>query len=60
MTIFSAPNYCGQFDNAAAIMTVHKILMCLFQILKAADGKVSFGGSRPLTPDRNYNPQDCY
>jgi serine/threonine-protein phosphatase PP1 catalytic subunit len=26
VTIFSAPNYCGEFDNAGAIMTVSKDL----------------------------------
>ncbi|KAA6371056.1 MAG: putative Serine/threonine-protein phosphatase PP1-gamma catalytic subunit, partial [Streblomastix strix] len=34
VTIFSAPNYCGEFDNAGAIMTVDEKLNCTFQILK--------------------------
>ncbi|KAI8613716.1 Metallo-dependent phosphatase-like protein [Chytriomyces sp. MP71] len=34
VTVFSAPNYCGEFDNAAAIMTVTEHLTCSFQILK--------------------------
>eukprot|EP00924_Labyrinthula_sp_SR-Ha-C_P015389 snap_masked-scaffold_71-processed-gene-0.19-mRNA-1 protein AED:0.03 eAED:0.03 QI:0/0/0/1/1/1/2/0/316 len=33
VTIFSAPNYCGEFDNAAALMTVSEDLVCSFQIL---------------------------
>lgn len=37
VTIFSAPNYCGDFDNAGAMMTVDENLMCSFQILKPAD-----------------------
>jgi len=36
VTLFSAPNYCGEFDNAGAIMTVDESLMCSFQILKPA------------------------
>ena len=32
VTIFSAPNYCGEFDNAAAIMSVDDSLMCSFQV----------------------------
>lgn len=36
VTIFSAPNYCGEFDNAGAMMTVDDSLMCSFQILKPA------------------------
>jgi len=34
VTVFSAPYYCGAFDNAAAMMTVSKSLLCSFQILK--------------------------
>ncbi|KAL1437223.1 hypothetical protein MTO96_048943 [Rhipicephalus appendiculatus] len=41
VTIFSAPNYCGTFDNAAAIMSVDESLMCSFQILKPAGKKKS-------------------
>ena len=37
VTIFSAPNYCGEFDNAGAIMSVDDTLMCSFQILKPAE-----------------------
>lgn len=37
VTIFSAPNYCGEFDNAASIMSVDDSLMCSFQILKPAE-----------------------
>lgn len=32
VTLFSAPNYCGEFDNAAAMMTVDDSLMCSFQV----------------------------
>ena len=34
VTIFSAPNYCGEFDNSGAMMSVDESLMCSFQILK--------------------------
>ena len=40
VTIFSAPNYCGEFDNSGAMMSVDELLMCSFQILKPSD-KVS-------------------
>ena len=39
VTVFSAPNYCGEFDNAGAMMTVDESLMCSFQILKPAEKK---------------------
>lgn len=32
VTIFSAPNYCGEFDNAGAVMNVDKNLLCSFQV----------------------------
>ena len=32
MTLFSAPNYCGEFDNAGAMMSVDETLMCSFQV----------------------------
>ncbi|VDM28668.1 unnamed protein product [Toxocara canis] len=32
VTVFSAPHYCGQFDNAAAIMYVDDDLVCSFQV----------------------------
>jgi len=34
VTIFTAPNYCGEFDNAGAVMAVDESLMCSFRILK--------------------------
>jgi len=34
VTVFSAPNYCGEFDNAGAMMSVDSTLMCSFQILR--------------------------
>jgi serine/threonine-protein phosphatase PP1 catalytic subunit len=32
VTLFSAPNYCGEFDNAGAMMTIDESLMCSFQV----------------------------
>jgi serine/threonine-protein phosphatase PP1 catalytic subunit len=42
ITIFSAPNYCGEFDNSGAMMSVDETLMCSFQILKPAVKKPKF------------------
>jgi len=39
VTLFSAPNYCGEFDNAGAMMTVDESLMCSFQVLRPAEKK---------------------
>jgi len=55
VTLFSAPNYCGEFDNAGAMMSVDETLMCSFQILKPSDKKKlgSANPNRPSTPTRN-------
>ncbi|CAG9864439.1 unnamed protein product [Phyllotreta striolata] len=34
ITIFSAPNYCGTFDNAGALMSINEDLVCRFHILE--------------------------
>lgn len=34
VTIFSAPNYCGEFDNAGAMLIVNRDLVCSFKILR--------------------------
>lgn len=53
VTVFSAPNYCGEFDNAGAMMTVDDTLMCSFQILKPASAaQQRYGSGRPSTPGR--------
>ena len=35
VTIFSASNYCGEFDNDGAVMSVDETLMCSFKKIKA-------------------------
>ncbi|KAI7867898.1 serine/threonine-protein phosphatase PP-Z [Mucor mucedo] len=37
VTVFSAPNYCGEFDNFGAIMNVNEELLCSFELLTPAD-----------------------
>jgi len=39
VTLFSAPNYCGEFDNAGGMMSVDEMLLCSFQILKPSEKK---------------------
>uniref|UniRef100_A0A0K0E4Q3 Serine/threonine-protein phosphatase n=1 Tax=Strongyloides stercoralis TaxID=6248 RepID=A0A0K0E4Q3_STRER len=34
VTIFSAPHYCGQFNNSAVVLSVNDALLCSFTILK--------------------------
>ncbi|KAK0406320.1 hypothetical protein QR680_018502 [Steinernema hermaphroditum] len=35
VTLFSAPHYCGEFDNAAGVMVVHGELLCTFEVLRS-------------------------
>lgn len=39
VTVFSAPNYCREFDNAAAVMSIDENLLCSFKVLKPIFGK---------------------
>ncbi|EUD65983.1 serine/threonine-protein phosphatase PP1-alpha catalytic subunit [Plasmodium inui San Antonio 1] len=41
VTLFSAPNYCGEFDNAGAMMSVDETLMCSFQVGKKLKNRES-------------------
>ena len=45
VTIFSAPNYCGEFDNAGAMMSVDDTLMCSFQVINLYYAVLGAGGS---------------
>lgn len=38
VTLFSAPNYCGEFDNAGAVMGVSQDLTCWFNIVPVSVG----------------------
>ncbi|CAH1636883.1 serine/threonine-protein phosphatase PP1-beta catalytic subunit isoform X1 [Anticarsia gemmatalis] len=58
VTLFSAPNYCGEFDNAGGMMSVDETLMCSFQILKPSEKKAKYqyngiNSGRPATPQRS-------
>jgi serine/threonine-protein phosphatase PP1 catalytic subunit len=58
VTLFSAPNYWGEFDNSGAMMSIDETLMCSFQILKPAEKKQKYnyggmGEGRPVTPPRS-------
>lgn len=53
LTLFSAPNYCGEFDNAGAMMIVDEALKCSFKILRPAVHKSKFPEQYP-----NYTKGD--
>lgn len=37
LTLFSAPNYCEEFDNYGAILNVDENLICSFQLIEPHD-----------------------
>ncbi|CAO3608200.1 unnamed protein product [Mucor hiemalis] len=41
VTIFSAPNYCGEFDNYGAVMTISEDLLCSFELLPPVEQVMS-------------------
>lgn len=45
VTVFSAPNYCNQFDNAGAIMTINNELVCAFHVIPACMQGLQFAFS---------------
>lgn len=48
VTIFSAPHYCGEFDNAAAVMTVDDELVCSFDVLRSTNNPIRVSHSKKL------------
>ena len=46
VTLFSAPNYCGEFDNAGAMMSVDESLLCSFQVLHPHKSRTNANGKR--------------
>lgn len=66
VTIFSAPNYCGEFDNWGAVMAVSTELLCSFELLKPLDSAalkthIKKGRHRRNnmlnSPPAHFNPQ---
>jgi hypothetical protein len=64
VTLFSAPNYCGEFDNCGAIMTVNNEMVCSFKLLKpipkkkfvASEKRVSrMSVSRPVSDPKRLS-----
>ncbi|CAM0512219.1 unnamed protein product [Fasciola hepatica] len=58
VTVFSAPNYCDEFNNAGGMMKVDENMICSFQILKPAERKARYlyqglnKTSAPQQPER--------
>ena len=46
VTLFSAPNYCGEFDNAGGMMSVDETLMCSFQVRERENSNSTYHQTR--------------
>ena len=56
VTIFSAPNYCGEFDNLGGVICVDENLKCSFKLIKPLNEKVySSLKHRAATPPKKNN-----
>ena len=60
VTLFSAPNYCGEFDNAGAMMSVDESLLCSFQVRMPLPAfAAARSGCPPLTSSSKLDSQTC-
>jgi serine/threonine-protein phosphatase PP1 catalytic subunit len=55
LTLFSAPNYCGEYGNAGAIMKVDESLRCSFESIVSGDD-VQTEMPRATTPNGLQSP----
>ena len=67
VTVFSAPNYCGEFDNSGAMMKIDDNLICSFQILKPMTELANINNNneqkqqklpRGVTPPKSFKKQN--
>ncbi|KAL2270216.1 hypothetical protein VTJ83DRAFT_2400 [Remersonia thermophila] len=56
VTVFSAPNYCGEFDNWGAVMSVSTELLCSFELLKPLDSNALKNHIKKGRNKRNQMP----
>lgn len=53
VTVFSAPNYCGEFDNAGGLLRVSENLTCSFSIVPVGRHTSHVALSLFLSPDNS-------
>lgn len=54
VTVFSAPNYCGEFDNNGGVLYIDEDLKCFFKIIKPLNKSKKFSSAknRSATPPK--------
>lgn len=51
ITLFSAPNYCNEYENKGAVLKVDENLLCSFEVLEPKNREeVGYDGGRPPSP----------
>ena len=58
ITIFSAPNYCGQFNNAAAVVCIDSEMQVSFQQLRTQAPPNCNKPAPPCAADLSAKPTD--
>ncbi len=56
VTVFSAPNYCGEYDNSAAVMLVDGNLTCSFYIFRPLERNNRY--EEKVNPAEGEDPTD--
>lgn len=51
VTVFSAPDYCGEYQNCASMMSIDNNLMCSFKVLKPLSELENANGEVPNAGD---------
>ena len=49
LTVFSAPNYCGEFENSGGVLKITKDMVCNIELFKGTIYKIP-GVKRAVTP----------
>ncbi|ODM87807.1 Serine/threonine-protein phosphatase PP1-beta catalytic subunit, partial [Orchesella cincta] len=57
ITLFSAPNYCDEFDNAGGMMSVDNNMLCTMIILKPSKKKVKYQNAPLSNAGGSGSPQ---
>uniref|UniRef100_A0A915IQF3 protein-serine/threonine phosphatase n=1 Tax=Romanomermis culicivorax TaxID=13658 RepID=A0A915IQF3_ROMCU len=58
VTVFSAPAYCGQFDNLAGMLFVSETLACKFYCVRAHKGEAAIFAADDVKSSASVNTGD--
>ena len=58
VTVFSAPDYCGEYTNDGAMMIVDESLKCSFKVIRSLDNVEGMNPLPPAGEDKDLNLED--